>query len=58
VDTLQDEGESGEARARELEEQLRERSPIEEKVDTLVKKERESNAPFVVKWYRWFKDRD
>lgn len=58
VETLQDRLESREERVTELEEQLRERSRIEEKVDTLAKREQESNAPFVVKWWKWWKNRD
>ena len=58
VEQLQDRLESREKRIDELENQLRQRSHIEEKVDTLAKREQESNAPFVVKWYRWFKNRD
>jgi len=57
VDTLQERLDSREDRVRELEDQLTKRSRIEEKVDTLAKKEQESNAPFVVKWHRWYKNR-
>lgn len=58
VETLQERLESRENRVTELEDQLRERSRIEQKVDTLAKKERDSNAPFFVKWWKWYQDRD
>jgi len=56
VDTLQSRLESREERVSELEEQLARRSNIEEKVDTLAKRQETSNAPFFVKWYRWWRD--
>ena len=37
-----------------LEEQLRRRSDIEEKVDSLAKYEAE---PWPIRWYRWYKSR-
>jgi len=58
VDTLQERLDSREDRVTELEKQLTERSRIEEKVDTLAKKEQESDAPFFIKWYWWYKSRD
>jgi predicted transcriptional regulator len=58
METLRERLESREARVTELEEQLTKRSRIQQKVDVLAQKEQESNAPFIVKWWRWYKDRD
>jgi len=62
VDTLREQLASREKRVTELEEQLRKRREIEDKVDEVameVKEQRESsNAPFVVKWYKWWKNRN
>lgn len=57
---LQERLESREERIEQLEEQLARRSQVEEKVDTLAKRvdETDSNAPFFVRWYQWFKNRD
>jgi hypothetical protein len=42
----------------ELEAQLSRRSQVEQKVDTLAKQqEKESEAPFFVKWYKWWRSR-
>lgn len=51
---LRDRLESREDRIDELEDQLAKRSNVEEKVDTLVARDQEPNAPFFVEWYRWF----
>ncbi|WP_185977418.1 ribbon-helix-helix protein, CopG family [Haloglomus irregulare] len=60
LNTLRQRLETREARIEELEQQLTRRSQIEEKVEEValeVREERaESNAPFFVKWYRWFRD--
>jgi len=56
VATLQSRLDSREERVSELEEQLARRSNIEEKVDTLAKRQETGNAPFFVKWYRWFRE--
>jgi len=56
VDTLRDRLESREERVSELEAQLARRSNIEDKVDTLVKRQESNNVPFFVKWYRWFRE--
>jgi metal-responsive CopG/Arc/MetJ family transcriptional regulator len=60
IDTLRQRLETREARVEELEKQLTRRSQIEDKVEEValeVREERaESNAPFFVKWYRWFRD--
>jgi len=49
------------ARIDELEEQLARRSQVEEKVDTLARRvedrERAADAPFFVRWARWFRRR-
>jgi predicted HicB family RNase H-like nuclease len=62
IDTLRDRLESREERIEELEQQLARRSQIEEKVEEValeVREDREeSNAPFFVKWYKWFQERD
>lgn len=47
-----------EDRVDELEEQLARRSQVEEKVDTLAKRVKEDDAPFFVRWYRWYRDRN
>ena len=46
-----------ERRIDDLEEQLRRRSDVEEKIDTLAQRQEGSDAPFFVKWYRWYRDR-
>jgi Arc/MetJ-type ribon-helix-helix transcriptional regulator len=56
VAELRDRLDAREERVSELETQLARRSEIEEKVDTLAKREREENAPFFVKWYRWYQN--
>jgi len=62
LDTTLERLESREERIRELEEQLAKRSQLESKVEDValeVRQERESsNAPFFVKWYRWWSERD
>lgn len=61
IHTLRERLESREERIEELEQQLTRRSQIEDKVEEValeVREEREaSNAPFPVKWYRWFRNR-
>ena len=44
-----------EERIDELEEQLARRSQLEEKVDTLAKRQEVAQAPFFVRWYRYFR---
>lgn len=62
VDTLWDRLESREERIEQLEEQLARRSQMEERVEEValeVREQREeSNAPFFVRWTRWFRGRD
>jgi antitoxin component of RelBE/YafQ-DinJ toxin-antitoxin module len=53
-DDLRDRLESREARIEELEEELAKRSQVEEKVDTLVKRNSEPEPPFFVSWYQYF----
>jgi len=55
VEALQERLESREERIDQLEEQLARRSQLEEKVDTLAKQQQEPEAPFFVKWLRWWK---
>jgi Arc/MetJ-type ribon-helix-helix transcriptional regulator len=50
--------ESREDRIDELEEQLARRSQVEEKVDTLAKRVEDDDAPFFIRWYRWYQNRD
>ena len=62
-DELQERLESKQARIEELETQLTRRSQIEEKVEALPDKIRETDAepapPWPVRWYRWLRrDRD
>jgi predicted DNA binding CopG/RHH family protein len=61
IDTLRDRLESRKERIDELEQQLTRRSQIEEQVEEValeVREQREeSNAPFFVKWARWFRER-
>lgn len=60
IDTLRGRIESREERIETLESQLARRSQLEEKVDEValeVRQEREeSNAPFLVRWWRWYKE--
>lgn len=58
IQSLQDRLESREDRIETLEEQLARRSQMEEKVDELALelKEKQEDAPFFVKWYRWYKN--
>lgn len=58
IERLHDRLESREERIETLEEELARRRNVEEKVDTLAKRQETSNAPFFVKWYRWFQDQD
>jgi predicted HicB family RNase H-like nuclease len=58
VSDLRDRLDAREERVSELETQLARRSEIKEKVDTLAKREQEGDAPFFVKWYRWWQSRD
>ena len=58
IDDLKEELRAREERVRELEEQLAKRSQIEEKVDTLAKRQEEPEAPFFVQWYQWFRGRE
>ncbi len=59
---LEDRLESREARVAELEEQLARRSQVEEKVDVLAERvedrERAADAPFFIRWARWFRSSD
>jgi chromosome segregation ATPase len=54
VSTLQERLQTREERIDKLEEQLARRSQLEEKVDVLAKQQDEADAPFFVKWYRWW----
>lgn len=61
TDSLQDRLDSREQRISELEEQLARRSNIEKKIEELPDKVQgqtdQSNAPFFVNWYKWWRDR-
>jgi chromosome segregation ATPase len=52
---LRDRLDRREQRIDDLEEQLRRRSHVEEKVDTLAKRVEDDDAPFFVRWYRWYR---
>jgi peptidoglycan hydrolase CwlO-like protein len=56
IDSLRDRLDSRKGRIEELEEQLARRSNIEEKIDTLAKRQETGNAPFFVKWYNWWRE--
>ena len=62
IENLREQLTSRENRVTELEQQLRERREIEEKVDEVALEVREqketSNAPFPVRWYKWWKGSD
>jgi|APHM01.1.fsa_nt_gi Ribbon-helix-helix protein, copG family. len=55
VDTLRDRVESREERIEDLEQQLARRSQIEDKIDTLAEREQQDDAPFFIKWMRWYR---
>lgn len=61
VDRLRERLERREARIDDLEEQLARRSDVEEQIDVLAKRveEREAaaDAPFFVRWRRWWRRR-
>jgi len=52
-DDLDDRLESREERIETLESQLKKRSQIEEKIDTLATQQQVARAPWPVRWYRW-----
>jgi Arc/MetJ-type ribon-helix-helix transcriptional regulator len=58
VSDLRDRLDAREKRVSELETQLARRSEIVENVDPLAQREHEGNAPFFVKWYRWWQRRE
>jgi metal-responsive CopG/Arc/MetJ family transcriptional regulator len=58
VRELRDRLDRRERRIDDLEEQLRRRSQVEEKVDTLAKRVEDDDAPFFVRWWRWYRERD
>ena len=47
-----------EMRVEELEEQLTRRSQVEDKVNTIAKRQEDTNAPFFVKCARWFRQQE
>jgi predicted nuclease with TOPRIM domain len=57
VERPQERLDTREERIDELEEQLARRSQLEEKVDLLAKQQDEADAPFFVRWYRWWRQR-
>jgi TolA-binding protein len=60
-DELRDRLEAREDRIEELEEQLARRSQIEDRVDELaieLREQGEAEAPFFVRWWQWYRDRD
>lgn len=57
VDSLEEQVDSREDRIATLEEQLARRSQMESKVEELsleLRRDREPDAPFFIKWYRWY----
>lgn len=62
VESLEHDLEVAEARIEDLRRQMIERENIEEEVSTLAKRvddqEETMRAPFFVKWWRWFRDRE
>jgi predicted ribosome quality control (RQC) complex YloA/Tae2 family protein len=62
VDDLRERLDSRADRIDQLEEQLARRSQVEEKVDVLAERvedrERAADAPFFVRWARWFRSDD
>lgn len=62
TDKLRERIKQKEARIDQLEEQLARRSQVEEKVDVLAERvenrERADDAPFFVRWARWFRGGD
>ncbi len=62
VDDLERELEMAETRIEDLRRQMAARDNVEEKVDVLAKRledeQRAQDAPFVVRWYRWWRRRN
>ena len=62
IDHLQEELKRREGRVSDLEEQLARRSQIEERIEDMEVQLRETeqsqNAPFIVRWYQWFSNRE
>lgn len=60
IDTLQEELKRREQRISTLEEQLARRSQLEDRIEDMEVELREDrqdrNAPFFVKWYKWFRE--
>lgn len=59
ITRLEERLETREERIDELEEQLARRSQVEEKVDLLAERvdEDEPEPPFIVEWWRWWRER-
>jgi metal-responsive CopG/Arc/MetJ family transcriptional regulator len=57
VEELRERLERREKRIDELEDQLRRRSDVKEKIDTLAERSEQPDAPFFVRWVRWYKNR-
>lgn len=61
ADSLEQELEITEKRLEELRQQLYHQDSVEEKVDVLAtrveKAQQQQNAPFVVRWWNWWKQR-
>jgi len=56
TEVLRERLERRERRIDDLEEQLRRRSHVEEKVDALAKRVGDDAAPFFVRWYQWYRN--
>lgn len=57
ADRLQTRLDTREERIDELERQLARRSDVEEKIDTLAKREGEPDPPFFIRWMNWWQSR-
>lgn len=55
ADDLEERLDRREDRIEQLHEELRRRSDIEEKIDTLALQDEEPDPPFFVEWVRWFR---
>lgn len=56
ADELQERLDRRDDRIEQLHDELRRRSDIEEKIDTLAVQEREPDPPWPVRWWRWVKE--
>ena len=57
-DDLEEQLERRKERIETLEEQLARRSQVEEKIDTLARRQEGGRAPFFIEWYQWWKEQN